>query len=122
MNDGADGFFRALGERGHEPLLAKVTGSARFDIVENGHVRRWLLDINKGDVTVSSAEGSPDCTIRGNRLLFDELVSGQSNAMAAVLRGALVCTGDVELLLAIQRIFPSPPAAARPDQRVRSGR
>ena len=31
--------------------------------------------------------------------------------MAAVLRGALVCTGDVELLLAIQRIFPGPPRA-----------
>jgi len=24
------------------------------------------------------------------------------------LRGALVCTGDVDLLLAIQRIFPGP--------------
>ena len=32
--------------------------------------------------------------------------------MAAVLRGALVCTGDVELLFAIQRIFPGPPRAA----------
>ena len=31
--------------------------------------------------------------------------------MAAVLRGALACTGDVELLFAIQRIFPG--AAAR---------
>jgi hypothetical protein len=26
--------------------------------------------------------------------------------MASVLRGTLVCTGDVELLFAIQRIFP----------------
>jgi hypothetical protein len=35
--------------------------------------------------------------------------------MAAVLRGALVVEGDVDLLLAFQRILPSPPrrAAAR---------
>ena len=28
--------------------------------------------------------------------------------MASTLRGAIVCTGDVELMLAIQRIFSGP--------------
>ena len=54
--------------------------------------------------------GAADCTIRGERAVFEELVGGRTNAMAAVLRGALVCHGDLELLFAIQRIFPDPPA------------
>jgi putative sterol carrier protein len=55
-----------------------------------------------------------DCAIRADTAFFDRLANGEENAMAAVLRGALVCTGDVELLLAIQRVFPGPARASVP--------
>jgi hypothetical protein len=58
---------------------------------------------------VSHQDGLAACTIRAERALFGRLCRGEENAMAAVLRGALECTGDVELLYAIQRIFPGPP-------------
>jgi putative sterol carrier protein len=115
MSDGAVEFFQELGRRGHQPLLAKVTGSVRFDLVgDDGHTDRWLVTIDKGDVAVSRESGTTECTIRAERALFARLCRGEENAIAAVLRGALLCSGDVELLFAIQRIFPGPPRARRP--------
>ena len=109
MSDAVVEFFRELGQRGHEPLLVKVTGSVRFDLVDGGRTDRWLVAVDKGDTTVSHQGGQAECTIQAERALFERLCRGEENAMAAVLRGALVCTGDVELLYAIQRIFPGPP-------------
>jgi hypothetical protein len=107
--DGIEEFFRELGRRGHEPLLAKVTGRVRFDLVEGGRPDRWLVAVDKGGTTVWHKGGPAECTIRADRALFERLCRGEENATAAVLRGALVCSGDVELLFAIQRIFPGPP-------------
>jgi predicted lipid carrier protein YhbT len=109
MSDDVVEFFEELGRRGHEPLLAKVTGRVRFDLVDGGRTDRWLVAVDKGDTTVSHQGGQAACAIRAERALFERLCRGEENAMAAVLRGALVCTGDVELLYAIQRIFPGPP-------------
>jgi putative sterol carrier protein len=102
-------FFQELDRRRQEPLLAKVTGRVRFDLVEGARTDRWLVAVDKGDIVVSHTDGPADCTIRAERGLFERLCRGEENAMAAVLRGALVCTGDVELLFAIQRLFPGPP-------------
>jgi putative sterol carrier protein len=107
--DGVTEFFQELGRRGHEPLLAKVTGRVRFDLVEGGRPDRWLVAVDKGGIAVSHSGGPADCTIVADRALFERLCRGEENAMAAVLRGALVCSGDVELLFGIQRIFPGPP-------------
>jgi putative sterol carrier protein len=107
--DGIVQFFQELGRREHEPLLAKATGRVRFDLVEGGRTDRWLVTLDKSDTVVSHKGGPAECTIRAERALFERLCRGEENAVAAVLRGALVCTGDVELLFAIQRIFPGPP-------------
>jgi putative sterol carrier protein len=109
MSDDVVEFFEELGRRGHEPLLAKVTGRVRFDLIGGGRTDRWLVTLDKGDTVVSHQDGPAACTIRAERALFERLCRGEENAMAAMLRGALVCTGNVELLYAIQRIFPGPP-------------
>jgi hypothetical protein len=109
MTDFAVKFFEELGRRGHEPLLAKVTGRVRFDLADGPNTDPWLVTIDKGDLTVAHAPGDADCAVRGDKALFDKLACGRANAMSSVLRGALVCTGDVDLLIAIQRIFPAPP-------------
>jgi putative sterol carrier protein len=120
--DGIPEFFEELGQREHEPLLAKVTGRVRFDLVEGGGPDRWLVAVDKGDTTVWHNGGPADCTIRADRALFERLCRGEENAMAAVLRGALVCSGDVELLFAIQRIFPGPPRERRPQSSLKGSR
>jgi putative sterol carrier protein len=120
--DGVVAFFEELGRRDHEPLLAKVSGRVRFDLVDAGRPDRWLVAVDKGDTTVLHKGGPADCTVQADRRLFERLCRGEENAMAAVLRGALVCSGDVELLFAIQRIFPGPPRERQPQSSVRGWR
>jgi putative sterol carrier protein len=115
-------FFEELGRREHEPLLTKVSGRVRFDLVDAGRPDRWLVAVDKGDTTVLHKGGPADCTVQADRRLFERLCRGEENAMAAVLRGALVCSGDVELLFAIQRIFPGPPRERQPQSSVRGWR
>jgi predicted lipid carrier protein YhbT len=112
MSDVTEEFFEDLGRRGYEPLVAKFSGRIRFDVVDGGSTAHWLVDIDKGRLTVSREGDEAECTVKGNKELFDGLASGGVNAMAAALRGALVCTGDVDLLLAVQRVFPGPPRAS----------
>ena len=109
MSDSATDFFHALGKRGHEPLWGKVTGTVRFDLTDGGRTETWLVSIDKGDVTAERGNGPADCTIGADRALFDEICRGRENTMAAVLRGAISCAGDVEMLFAVQRVFPGPP-------------
>ena len=109
MNDATEQFFEELGQRGFEPLVAKFTGRVRFEVVDGTHTRHWIVAIDKGNLEVSRDGGDRACSIRVDKALFDRLVKGEENAMAATLRGAIVCTGDVDLLLAIQRVFPGPP-------------
>jgi len=38
------------------------------------------------------------------------VAKGEANATAAVLRGAVIIDGDMELLVQLQKLFPGPPA------------
>lgn len=110
-NDATLDFFRALGERGHEPLLAKATGTIRFDLEVGDGQERWLVAIDKGEVAVSNDGGEADLVVRAPRTLFDRLASGEANPMAALLRGAVELEGDPQLMLSFQRLFPGPQRA-----------
>jgi predicted lipid carrier protein YhbT len=114
-------FFDELGQRGNEPLLRNVSGRIRFDVVDGAQTEPWLVTVDRGTLTVVREPGPADCTIRGERSLFEELVAGRKNAGAAVLRGALACYGDLELAFAVQRIFPDPPRGWDPTAGTRSG-
>ena len=111
MADKVEEFFHELEDKGHQPLLAKVKGTVRFDL-ENGSepTDHWLVDVDRGDFTITKENIAADCVIQSDRELFERLITGQENAIAATMRGALVCLGNVELLFAIQRIFPGPPS------------
>ncbi|HWS45026.1 MAG TPA: SCP2 sterol-binding domain-containing protein [Acidimicrobiia bacterium] len=109
MTDPITTFFDDLAERGHEPLLEKAVGSIRFDVVNGKQVERWFVTVDHGDVTVSRRNIGGSCTIRVDRPLLEEIVTGRKNAMAAVLRGAFSFDGDIELLMMFQRVFPGPP-------------
>jgi predicted lipid carrier protein YhbT len=77
--------------------------------VQGSKRSRWLVTLDRGDIAVSRKNASADCAVRTGKALFEQLVSGRANAMAAVLRGAIAVEGDLELLLLFQRLFPGPP-------------
>jgi putative sterol carrier protein len=108
MTDSTPAFFHELGRRGHEPLLEKANGTVRFDLVGDSRTERWLVTLDGGDVFVSRKNVAADCVVRAERTLFDAIVSGEVNAMAAYLRGELTLEGDPELLLLFQRVLPGP--------------
>ena len=109
-------FFKQLERRGHEPLLEEVSGVACFELTDGGRIDRWLVAIDRGDMKVSHKAGRAECTIRAERALFERLCRGEDNAIAALLRGELVCTGNVGLLVAIQRLFPGPRSAVSSEE------
>ena len=101
-------FFAELGQRGHEPLLAKARGSARFDVADGRRTERWRLTIDRGDLRVSRQNTGADCVLRIDRPTFERAVKGKLNLMAAALRGELTMAGDARLLVLLQRLFPRP--------------
>jgi putative sterol carrier protein len=107
-------FFDELARRGHEPLLGDAVGSILFELVSDGQVETWRVGLDNGDVSVARAADDAGCVVRGAKELFDGIATGEVNAMAALLRGALTFQGDPELLVRLQRVFPSPPAGVAP--------
>ena len=70
------------------------------------------VDVDHGDIAVSHKAGAADCVLRAPKLLFLKIASGRENAMAAVLRGALVVEGDLDLLMAFATHTPGPASEA----------
>jgi putative sterol carrier protein len=111
MTDATTEFFAELERRGHEPLLGKVKSTIRFDIVQGKRRSRWLVEIDRGNVAVSRRNAHADSTVRADQSLFDRVVTGRANAMAAVLRGTISVEGELEPMMLFQRLFPGPPLA-----------
>jgi putative sterol carrier protein len=78
--------------------------------------------IEKGDLTVSRKRARADCVARADAELFEAIVKGEMNPMAALLRGSMHVEGDPELLVLFQRLFPGPPGATGRPPATRSRR
>jgi putative sterol carrier protein len=102
-------FFDELATRRHEPLLRKATGCTRIEVVDGRRTRRWRIRVAKGDLVVEPGGGEADCVVRADRQVFERVVTGRMNAVAAVLRGDIAVDGDWRLLVALQRLFAGPP-------------
>jgi len=115
MSTPTEEFFAELGRHGRDPRLAEASGSIRVDVHHDGDLHgtkadHWLITLGGGDVAVARRKAPADAVVHVEQSLLDQLVTGRANAMAAVLRGAVVIEGDVELPVQLQRIFPGPPA------------
>ena len=114
MSDDTAAFFDELGQRGYEPRAANMRGSVRFDLRSGKRTKHWLVSVDRGDVAVSRANAAADAVVRMDEALFEALVRGEANAMAALLRGALTIEGDGRLLLLFQRLLgPAAPRTGR---------
>jgi putative sterol carrier protein len=110
VTDATTEFFRGLQQRGHEPALEKTTGTLRFDLSDGGkRPTRWAVDIRRGDLSISHRNAKADCVLKADHALFDGVVRGEINPIAALLRGAMSAEGDMRLLIGFQRLFADPP-------------
>jgi putative sterol carrier protein len=113
MGEPTNSFFDRLSGAGRQPLLAQATGTLRFELKDGGKTQRWLVSVDKGEITVSRARRKADCVIRADKALFEGIARGEVNATAAALRGAIEVEGDPRLLTLFQRLLPGPPAKSR---------
>lgn len=115
MGQVTEAFLTGLSQRGDEPSVRKITGSIRIDLRGHGKVENWYLTFHGGEVSVKKFSkdeakgGHADCHMVTDSELFDRMAGGRANAMAAVLRGAIYVRGDLDKLVAFQRLFPGPP-------------
>ena len=88
MPDQTAKFFAELENAGHQPLLAKASGSLRFELTDGNAVERWRVDVRHGDVAVSHKAGAADCVLRAPKPLFDEdrIGSGERDGRGAARR------------------------------------
>jgi putative sterol carrier protein len=114
MSDATTEFFDGLSQRGHEPLLRKITGTVRFDLAHRGTTECRYVTIERGDITVSKKRAAADGVIQVERAMFDRIASGELNPIAAAIRGELGIQGDWRLLVHVQRLFPAAPGARGP--------
>jgi putative sterol carrier protein len=114
-------FMEALESRRNEPALRHLSGTIRFDLRHDGSIEPWLITIADGDVFVSRRKTKADCIAKMDKDLFEALMLGEVNAVAAALRGEMEIQGEVALLLAFQRLFPGPPATSRPEPEMIEG-
>jgi len=105
--------LETLVERSRNRPATAVNGVVRLDVDDEGRVDSWYLTITRGKLAVSHEGGKADCVITGDLATFDAILSGKANAMAALLRGALVVQDKVVLLTALQGLFLGSPGSEK---------
>ncbi|MGK5676933.1 SCP2 sterol-binding domain-containing protein [Micromonospora sp. URMC 106] len=122
MVDATTRFLEDLDQREYEPLLAKSSGTLRLDLHEGAQTTHWLLRIDRGRVQVSREDQEADTVVGTSPALFEDLATGREDGVAALLRGDMTVTGDLRLVLQLERLFPSPPDSHGPRRRFQGQR
>jgi len=104
--DAVEAFFADISTRGQIALLGSTVGTIRFDVSPPSRSEHWYVTVSKGEVTVSHKNTRADAVCQLDRALFEDVVEGRKQAMAAIIRGAIVVQGDLNLLMSFQRLFP----------------
>ncbi|MEH1016155.1 SCP2 sterol-binding domain-containing protein [Micromonospora sp. CPCC 206060] len=107
-------FFTQLSQVHHE-RLERITGSIRFEIMSNGGIDKWLLEISSGNISARQEEGTTaHCVIHSRREVLENAIRGEQNLTAAWLSGCIAVDGRLELFRLFERLLPGPPAAQDP--------
>ena len=110
--DTTEAFFKGVAKT-DQPLLARINGTLRFDLDDKSKIEHWFVSVDRGRVSVSHRNAAADAVVEADRSLFDQIVDGSVNGMAAVLRGAVVLKGDLGLMISFARLFRSPMTSAQ---------
>jgi SCP-2 sterol transfer family len=109
VNEPIEEFFERLTRGGPDRLPRRADGSLRIDLTSGTTTERWFITMHGGDVSVSHRNAKADSVIRTSEKVFEGMVTGRVNAMAAALRGVVSLEGDPTLLVLFQRALPGPP-------------
>jgi SCP-2 sterol transfer family len=111
VQDRVESFFEELGRRGHDPLLSRVGGTGKFEVVDGDRIDHWLVNVQGGYIAVSRGEGEADFVMRAERSAFEGLIDGDLSSLAAFIRGMLhIDVADPSQRFGlVTRLFAGPP-------------
>jgi hypothetical protein len=108
MEDVVREFFEGIAGS-HDWVPTSISGTLRFDLQDDNRTEHWLTTFDHGSISASRANARADCVARTTKATMASIITGQTNAMAAILRGVIQVEGD-PLLLAVFRLVMAPPA------------
>ncbi|SCG54174.1 SCP2 sterol-binding domain-containing protein [Micromonospora halophytica] len=114
MSASIEEFLGELADCPYLQRLARVDGTVRLDLTEDGQIHHWHITITSGKITLSRENRPADCVLHGDKALLDAAARGERNLTTAWLTRNLVLEGRVELFRLLERLFPGPPAARNP--------
>ncbi|MCX5121794.1 SCP2 sterol-binding domain-containing protein [Micromonospora sp. NBC_00362] len=109
MPDNVEIFFDGLRRRGHDSMLADITGRLRFDLENDGEVQSWIITFQNGEIAIAQQEGNADCVINMPRDFFEAAISGAKDMRSGWLRHVYLVHGSLYLLRAFERLLPQKP-------------
>lgn len=114
MSSVREKFFESLSGRAHTVLSPYAKGTVRADLDCDGTIEHWYITIKAGSIEVTQEDRPADAEFHTSAELFDRIVTGKEQGIAAVFRNEMTYAGDVRLFLLIRRFFPSPPGTRDP--------
>ncbi|MGC5308492.1 SCP2 sterol-binding domain-containing protein [Micromonospora zamorensis] len=114
MTEAAEIFFESLPARAPDILGGLADGTLQIDLGSDHRTEHWLVRMRPGSVQVSRERGPADAIWYSSAALFDRLITGEAQSVAAVLRNESTFSGNVVLFLAFRRFFPDPPGTRDP--------
>jgi putative sterol carrier protein len=97
-------LFQLLGKTEATSFVREIQGTLQFDLGDAGH---WQMKIDRGAVRVT--EGTPerpDCVLATDPEEFVRIARGDDNIIAAMLRGAIQLSGDLNVAMSFRRVLP----------------
>lgn len=114
MAEATERFFESLPARAPEVLRGLVSGALQIELSNGDRIDHWLVRMRPGAIEVRRERGPADAIWYSSEDLFDRLVTGRAQGVAAVLRNESTFSGNVVLFLAFRRFFPDPPGTRDP--------
>ncbi len=114
MTEAIEQFFATLPDRAPQVLHAPLTGTLRIDLADDGRTQHWVRRRRLGAVDVDQGRVDADAIWYSSMDLFDRLVTGRAQSVAALFRNESTFSGRVVLFLAFRRFFPPPPGTRDP--------
>ncbi|MEV0152760.1 SCP2 sterol-binding domain-containing protein [Micromonospora sp. NPDC050686] len=114
MTEVTESFFASLPARAPAVLRSPVSGTIRIDLSTGARTDHWRVELAPGQARVSRSPEPADAIWYSSADLFERLVTGRTQGIAAVLRNESTFSGDLTLFLLFRHFFPDPPGTRDP--------
>ncbi|MEU6022288.1 SCP2 sterol-binding domain-containing protein [Micromonospora sp. NPDC048871] len=119
MDEAIEQFFASLPARGPQEMRSSLAGTLRIDLSDGERTEHWVLRLRPGVIEVERGPAEADSIWYCSVDLFDRLVTGRAEPLAALFRNECSFSGRVPMFLILRRLFPSAPGVQDPRTRAR---